>query len=174
MPALYVIRHGEPAMTGVLLGQTDPPLSSKGISDASRLAEVARDGIVYTSPLLRARQTASYLHSNPVIVPEFIEITYGVWDGLSWNEIELRYPEQARAKMKQWEAVTPPKAESWEHFCSRVRLGLSRVLQGELPAVIVGHEAVNAVIARELGNSQIHSYKQSYCELVEYRLEDSN
>jgi alpha-ribazole phosphatase len=171
MPTVYVMRHGEPAVTGVLLGQTDPPLSQAGASEAASVAKLLPDCVVYSSPLLRARQTAQRLHTNPVIVPEFIEITYGEWDGWCWREIEVEYPEQARAKMENWELITPPGAESWEHFCGRVRLGLSRVMKGRLPAVIVGHEAVNAVIARELGNSQIHSYKQSYCELVEYRLE---
>jgi broad specificity phosphatase PhoE len=170
MPALFVMRHAEPAVTGVLLGQSDPPLSAAGALMASRVAELLPPtGLIFSSPLLRARQTALFLHPTPEIVPEFTEITYGKWDGLSWNEIETRFPQQARAKIQNWESTTPFGGETWKHFSARVRQGLSRVRAGALPAIIVAHEAVNAVIACEFGNQQIQSYKQNYCEFVEYR-----
>ena len=34
VPALYVVRHGEPAVQGVMLGRMDPPLSEAGFRHA--------------------------------------------------------------------------------------------------------------------------------------------
>ena len=168
MPTLFVMRHGEPALTGVLLGQANPPLSDHGRLRAAVTANVLAGRLVFTSPLLRALETAQFLSSDPIIVPELTEISYGDWDGLTWKQIELKWPQLARSKIESWTTVTPPGGEAWDTFRQRVRTGLAQVLTRGIDAVLVGHEAVNAVIASELMNQEIQSYKQNYCEFTEY------
>src|SRR5215203_45609 len=104
MPALYVIRHAEPQITGVLCGQFDPPLSGAGQSMARDMATQLSipNCPIYTSPLLRAKQTACQIHPWPIILRDLAEISYGAWDGLSWNEIEERWPDLAAAKLSDW------------------------------------------------------------------------
>src|SRR5512147_817829 len=104
MPTLYVIRHAEPEIRDVISGQSDPPLSITG-RDQAELLRVPVN-IVYSSPLKRARQTAIYLNSCPVILSDLAEISYGAWDGLSWSEIERRWPEIAAAKIADWQGTT--------------------------------------------------------------------
>jgi len=140
MPALYVIRHAIPEITGVLSGQSDPPLSASGREKAAALHVPA--GVVYSSPLRRARETAAYLNPWPIIRADLAEISYGAWDGLSWDEIEMRWPDIASAKIANWTEVTPPDAESWEQFSARVRWALAEIVKGPLPAAIIAHEAV--------------------------------
>jgi probable phosphoglycerate mutase len=168
MPALYVIRHALPEITGVLSGQSDPPLSALGREKASRLHVPA--ATVYSSPLRRARETAIYLNPWPIIRQDLAEITYGAWDGLPWSEIESRWPETAAAKIGNWFQVTPPGGEDWERFSARVLRCLSGIVRGRLPAAIIAHEAVNAVIANQLTGSPINNYKQDYCEIKKYDL----
>lgn len=170
MPALYLIRHAEAATRGALLGQSDPPLSERGARQAACLRGRLPDCPVYSSPLLRARQTVWLLGKTPIVVPEFAEISYGEWDGLSWKEIEENWPEIARKKLNEWEFTTPPGGELWEHFALRVRLGLKRVREELLTAAIVAHEAVNAIIANDLTDCEVQSFKQDHCDVIEYQL----
>jgi broad specificity phosphatase PhoE len=171
MPALYVIRHAEPAITGVILGQCDPPLSETGIRQAQNLAGLLPDRvIVYSSPLRRAYQTAEQLFRPMIILADLAEISYGKWDGMTWAQIENNWPDIARDKLQNWQEVIPPGGELWQEFRERVTRALSRVISGPLPAAIVAHEAVNAAIVQELTNAAIQSYKQQYCEIKQYDL----
>lgn len=164
MPALYLIRHAQPAITGVLLGQADPPLSEEGRKQAAAL-RLPEPCAVYTSPLRRALQTAEYLADDAVVVPDLAEITYGAWDGASWDEIEQRWPELARRKLADWEGVTPPGGETFLRFRSRIAAAFASIQEAMAPCAIVGHEAVNAVILSLLGNVDFLSYRQAYGEL---------
>jgi broad specificity phosphatase PhoE len=170
MPALYVIRHAQPAIGGVLLGQSDPPLSEIGEQQATALAGSVPDCAVYSSPLRRAIQTAHFLCSTPIILHDLAEITYGEWDGLPWVEIERKWPDIAKKKLNDWERQTSPGGESWDTFHARVSRALHRIANGSLPAAVVAHEAVNAVIGSVLAGSAIQSYKQKHCEILQYDL----
>lgn len=164
MPTLYLLRHSEPAVRGVLLGQSDSPLSEAGRETRISLPAVER---VYASPLLRARQTAGSHELRYEVVEGLREITYGPWDGKTWDEIERSWPDVAHRKTLDWFGVTPPGGEPWSHFQHRVIAALESILASPLPALIIAHEAVHGVIAAKLsGESPLH-FKQGYCELVE-------
>ena len=81
---IYVIRHGQTELNsrGVLQGRSDRPLNETGIAQARAAAERLRDirfDRVYTSPLVRAVQTAQILAPDitPVIDARLIEMDYG-------------------------------------------------------------------------------------------------
>ena len=59
MRKLFLVRHAEPEVTGVLLGRSDPPLSEGGRAAAAELRLSVE--IVYSSPLRRALETAEAL-----------------------------------------------------------------------------------------------------------------
>jgi broad specificity phosphatase PhoE len=149
MPDLYVVRHAEPAVTGVLLGQCDPPLSENGRRQAGELLRDVRLARVYSSPLRRARETAELLArgAGVEVVEGLREITYGAWDGLTWAEIEARDGELARRKIADWSAVTPPGGEPWDEFLARVTRVFERIQRRPRPAAIVAHAAVNRILA---------------------------
>ena len=46
--------------------------------------------------------------------------------------------------------------------------GLARVLAGSCDAAIVAHLAVNSVIANRIAGSDVSSFQQEYCEILEY------
>jgi broad specificity phosphatase PhoE len=169
MPALYVVRHAEPAVTGVLLGQSDPPLSEFGRKQAANLG-VPASGPVYSSPLRRALETAHFLGPDPIVLPELAEISYGLWDGRPWAEIERKWPQLASQKLSAWQTATPPGGESWSCFYDRVLRALTPVLKGPLPAIIVAHEAVNAIISNCIAKNPITGYQQQYCEIRKYEI----
>jgi broad specificity phosphatase PhoE len=167
MPKLYLVRHAEPYVTGVLLGQSDPPLSDRGLRQAGNLQLACE--MIYTSPLQRALQTAVASGRAEVVrIPEFAEISLGQWDGLTWAEIEQKDSELASRKLNDWTGVTPPGGEPWADFERRVTAGLARVLAGSCDAAIVAHLAANSVIANRIAGSDVSSFQQEYCEILEY------
>ncbi len=87
---LYVIRHGETEWNATykVQGSVDVPLNENGISLAGKLADDLKDvrfDLAYTSPLLRARQTAEIVLAGrdvPLLVePRLTEIDFGELEG---------------------------------------------------------------------------------------------
>ncbi len=148
MPRLFLVRHSEPDITGVLLGQCDPPLSEAGRAQAALILEDVPLAIVYTSPLRRARETAELMaRGAPVVVIDGLrEITYGAWDGLTWADIEAADPDLAVNKLRDWRKFTPAGGEHWDTFVTRVKQAFEPLLLGPEPAAIVAHAAVNEIL----------------------------
>lgn len=159
MATVYLIRHAEPAVRGVFLGQMDPPLT-----DAARPAFALDVRIVYTSPLRRAMQTAAAIECDRVeVLPELRELGYGEWTGKTWEEIEERWPDLAREKLRNWTGVTPPGGESWTDFAERVARAWARIREGPFPAAVVAHQAVNAAL---VAPENPESFAQKYAEVI--------
>ena len=169
MPTLYVVRHGEPALRGVMLGRTDPPLSDAGRTQMRGVALPV--ALVFTSPLHRALESAELIAKNAeiVILSDLAEIGFGEWDGKSWSEIEAMDPELARRKLENWLAVTPPGGEPWSAFQQRVDSALEVVLTRGEDAAIVGHIAVNACIGSKVAGVDPLGFRQEYGQVYEYR-----
>jgi broad specificity phosphatase PhoE len=177
---------------GVLLGQSDPPLSDRGRRDAERAFSGLEVERVYSSPLRRARETAAFLRSpaEVTVLDDLAEISLGAWDGKSWEEVQRADPALANRKSEDWFGVIPPGGESWNFFAKRVLTALDRVRSGPMPAAIVAHWAVNSVIASAqtrqtkpsappcstplgravppVGPPQL--FQQAYCEVIEFDL----
>lgn len=101
MTRLYVVRHGQTEWNKLNRTQgcgNDLSLSNIGISQAQsiacRLKNLAVDAI-YSSDLKRAYETANEIskaHSIPVYVKqELREMNFGCWEGLTSEEIRLKY-----------------------------------------------------------------------------------
>lgn len=93
---ILLIRHGETDWNrgGRVMGTLPIPLNERGERQAQRLASVLRSGSVhaiYSSPVLRARQTATILAEallRPLhIEPALTEIGMGEWEGQYWNDL---------------------------------------------------------------------------------------
>ncbi len=148
MPSLFLLRHAEPAITGVLLGSLDPPLSEAGRKQAVTILNDVKLAMVYSSPLRRALETAqSIARGAPIeILNDLREISHGDWDGLTWNEIEARDPDLAARKLADWHGVPAPGGEPWPEFAARVSRAFEWIRSGPRPAAIVAHAAVNQLL----------------------------
>ncbi len=171
MRKLLLVRHAEPALTGVLLGHTDPPLGEAGLRRAREVLGLLRPAVVYTSPLERARQTAAVIAAPVVVLDELAEISFGDWDGKTWAEVEAAWPELARRKQADWLGVTPPGGEDWASFRLRIHRALDRIRGGPFPAVAVAHAGVNAEMAHQLTGADPAAFAQDYCGALEYELD---
>ena len=103
MRTIYLIRHGQPDFPGgkkMCLGKTDLPLSKLGKLQAGLLLPFFKDKqiTVFSSPLTRARQTAAMLERPVTVLPGLAELDMGQWDGLTFDEIRVRFPELYAAR----------------------------------------------------------------------------
>ena len=168
VPTLYLLRHGEPAVTGVLLGQSDPPLSEGGRAQMAAIRLSVE--VVYSSPLRRALDSARLLEVPLIVLPELAEIGLGEWDGRTWRDIEDSWPELAKRKAGDWTAVTPPGGEDWKHFTRRIDRALEEIRRGRFPAAVVAHVAVNAWFAHRISGATPLTFHQQYGQVNEYEL----
>ena len=105
MRKIYLIRHCLAKCPGgkrICLGQTDVPLGKEGRLQAVELKKCFKSipyTAVFTSPLLRAYETAVYL-GDPVVINSLKEAGAGDWDGLSFDEITEKWPELYEARGK--------------------------------------------------------------------------
>lgn len=115
-------------MAGRFCGHSDPELNERGQQQLAgvvdRLSEYAIRRI-YTSDRRRAQQTAEAIASHFGIGfevrPGLREIHFGLWEGLSWSEIEACDPVLARSWAEQYPSGTAPGGESLQQFERRVR-----------------------------------------------------
>ena len=148
MTELLLVRHGETDWNRErrFQGHADPPLNETGREQAHALAaELTSEGIelVYTSDLARAVETAEIvaarLGAAVRSMRDLREIDVGEWQGLTWQEIEERYPDGARswrARGYGWET-----GETYEELGDRVVAALRRIAfdHPEERVLVVGH-----------------------------------
>ncbi|WP_373483641.1 histidine phosphatase family protein [Acetobacterium sp.] len=162
MRSIYLIRHCQPAYpNGVkcCLGKLDLSLSEEGRLEAKKLAtyfsKIALSTII-TSPLARSRQTAEIISNGryPIVsVVELEEIDTGLWDGLPFDLIKQKYPEDYQQRGENLARVPFPKGESYHQVLMRTEPCIEKMMKnykGNL--AIVGHTCVNqGLLSRWMG-----------------------
>jgi len=148
---VILVRHGETSWNqdGKFLGHSNPGLNERGISQARAVAGLlfSEDiDLIFSSDLRRAIETSQIIartHKLPVIVTPFLrEINFGVWEGLTFVEIEKHYPVLLSKWMKDPFKVRIPRGETAEDVRYRVIEAwnfLALKASGEKTVVIVAH-----------------------------------
>lgn len=157
MTCFVLIRHGETDwnVEGRWQGQVDVPLNARGLAQADRLAEELAANLqvdeIYSSDLLRARQTAAPIASAfdlPVWIDARLrEIHQGEWQGLQVTEIEARYERLFHRRTQDPWSIAPPGGETAIQVRLRVEAALSEnaARHPSGTVVIVSHGFVLAV-----------------------------
>jgi len=185
---LYLIRHAATdnnrARPPILQGRrTDPGLSEEGRRQARLTAQALADrpiDCVYSSPLLRARETAEAIAAPHGLEVEFddglIEADVGDWEGRAWDEVERTDPEAYRL-FRDDAAVNPYLGgENLSTVLDRARPALERLMDANLgrTIVVVAHNVVNRSYLTHLLNTPLAKYRsipQENCgiNLIRYR-----
>jgi broad specificity phosphatase PhoE len=154
---LYLVRHGQTASNreGVGLGREDVALTDFGQLQAARLArrfaEVQVDRVV-TSPLLRARQTATALAAElPLeIEPDdaLLELDVGETEGMPFPEMREKYPDFLRL----WASpdcahVRMPGGESLQDLSDRLDPFVEHLREAQLESLaVVSHNFTTKIL----------------------------
>jgi alpha-ribazole phosphatase len=154
---LYLVRHGQVAdgHTDRYHGHNDIGLSASGVQQfeklAAQLAPLPLAG-VYASDLTRARIGAEIISRGrevmAQVIPEFREVNFGVWEGLSFTEIAERYPEELEARFKDLATFRIPGGESLTDLRLRALPRLTGLIQKhhQEAFLIVAHAGINRVL----------------------------
>ena len=150
---LYLVRHGQAdTPPNTCIGQTNIPLTEKGIQQILHdtlptLRELKlQHPLLLSSPLLRTMQSATII-SEELTIPlkkhaAFQEINMGAWDGLSFSEIQQRWPDQYEARGKNFSTFRPPYGESFSDLQQRVVGAFHPFFNEARPIIIVTHAGV--------------------------------
>jgi broad specificity phosphatase PhoE len=166
--SLILVRHGETEGQSSIryYGRTDVPLSELGRAQmraAARELATLNFTHVFASPLSRAHEGARIVAGDRlqvITINEFVEVDFGLFEGLTADEIRSRHPEE----FARWERgrLSPhyayPDGESRAAFSERIERGVARMLgmAGAAPAIpsilVVAHRGVIRAIARILAD----------------------
>ena len=156
------IRHAPvPGSEGRLNGRREVDCDTSDQASFRVLAALLPgDAVAVVSPLKRTRQTLAAIAaagarlSEPVVEPDFVEQSFGCWEGLSWTEMQARDPEAYAAFWRNPTRNAPPGGESFAAQMRRTAAAIER-----LTAAFAGRDIVSvshggtirAAVAHALG-----------------------
>jgi probable phosphoglycerate mutase len=152
---IFLVRHAETAWNaeGRWQGQHDVPLSDRGRDQARalglRLAGTAL-GSAFCSTLGRTRETADLVLGDRLraeAVPDLVEICYGAWEGVSDDEVSVRWPDLHRKWREAPHEMRMIDGESLADVERRVVPALERIVETtEGDVLVVAHGGVNRLL----------------------------
>jgi 2,3-bisphosphoglycerate-dependent phosphoglycerate mutase len=169
---LVLIRHALPIRLEVDNGPADPPLSSVGVSQAEAVAAefpVGSLDALYTSPLLRARQTATPIEAS-------VGLDAMVADGIAeWDRDANAYVpiEQLREESPEaWAALASGELHRLgidvESFLGRVNGTLDAIAvahRGQRVGVVCHGGVINVYLAGVLGLDRLLFFQPGYTSI---------
>ncbi len=146
-PRVYLVRHGDTPWTvsGQMTGRSDLPLTEEGERQARDLAPRLRDvraARVWTSPLLRARQTAALAgFPDAETDPDLQEWDYGAYEG--------RHSRDVRAERPGWRLFIDgcPGGEMPDAVGVRADRVIARLRAAAADVIVFGHRDLLRVLA---------------------------
>lgn len=135
---VILIRHGEcdGNAKDMFRGQMDFPLNERGLKQAYEAGQAARElGIeaIYSSPLLRARQTAQSVADacglQIVLCPGINNVCLGAWEGRVKEQIAVEQPDLWKTWMNDPEDLTFPGMEPLTEVMARSRVALDEIVK---------------------------------------------
>lgn len=174
------MRHGAARRTrGRCVGHCDVPLSARGRAEMRELGRrlaarwPAPPGAMTASDLRRAADSlellaASWGHPAPfahpahpappppplVLEPRLRELSFGLWEGRRWEEIEHSDPVRFRSWTERWVTHGPPGGESFADLVRRAASWLDELrARGSAGRhLVVAHAgSIRALLAHTLG-----------------------
>ena len=152
------VRHGQTDwnLQGRLQGRSDLPLDATGIAQAQASADCLADetvSAIVSSPLLRARQTATIISKNlgvsVLIENDLIERDFGALEGQLVKEIA---PASCTGLELASMEKLPAETEPWASVCERVSAGVEKWLN-DFPGqrlLFVSHYGVFSALCQSL------------------------
>jgi probable phosphoglycerate mutase len=147
---MVLVRHGASVLSPErrFSGRVDVPLSPDGAAQArqvaSRLAKRPDVKAVVSSPLRRARRTAETIAEALGLTvttdDDLVETDFGDWEGLTFAEVQQRWPDLLTAWLASPE-IAPPQGESFVATAERVLRARDRLVAAYPTAsvVVVSH-----------------------------------
>jgi len=148
--AIFLTRHGESVANTIGVVGGDSLLTDQGRDYAKCLSEFIEKQpevngkylSVWTSTLKRTIETASFLKQDPVPWRALCEIQVGICDGLTYEEIEKKHPDEWKARAKDKLNYRYPQGESYIDVIARLEPVIFELERMKGPVLVIGHRAV--------------------------------
>ena len=191
MAKLILLRHlkSQWNLENRFTGWTDVPLSMEGVENAKevsdKLAGVKIDK-VYTSPLIRNRETTSLILENlgkkdaPIVINKALdERNYGALQGLNKDEVKKQYgEEQVKLWRRSWDQA-PPEGESLKDVYERAVSFFKEYVGKDLESgkdilVVASHNSLRALVKyiENISDEEITDFEISYGGLLKYEFDN--
>jgi broad specificity phosphatase PhoE len=177
---IFLVRHGATVLTAEdrFAGATDVPLSDEGRAQARRLAlrlSGEKIAAIYASPLGRTVETAQLIgqpHGLDVLTREGLrEISHGRWEGMTRDEVEAQFAEEAADWDRDPYTFAPISGESGLAVTARALPELIEIVRSHPGAhvLVVSHKATIRLLLSSLLGFDPRRYRdnldQSPCAL---------
>ncbi len=156
---VYLFRHGEVdhKYKKRFRGVIDCDLSPEG----DRMSQVNAEFLVLekvdkviTTGLRRADRVGQLVAKGGIpheINTGFREAQFGKWEGMSWDEVRIQFPEEARRYHAEFRTLRFPGGESVEEIQKRVLAAWDSVVNSTFSKIaIVGHSTTNYCLMSHL------------------------
>lgn len=156
MTQIMLVRHGETEwnVSEIFRGRRNVRLNEIGIKQAELLTAYLIDlkvEAIYSSPLKRALDTAKSIakhHGLDVnIAPGLTDFNYGVWEGLTHQDVRSKYRGLYKRWLKEPHLVKIPNGESLSEVRERAKNVVDKALLKHIGTVVlVSHRVINKVL----------------------------
>ncbi len=174
---LLFLRHGQTNwnLENKIQGSSDTMLNDQGIEQAKKLAKnilKSNHNIckIYTSKQMRAIDTAKilslYMTVDYEVVEGLEEINFGEWEGLSWNEIKDKFPEEYIKWCNNRRYSKSHQGESYQEMLERVLKAIKNIIsKNRENVIVVTHSGVIMAL-------QCYLTKTSFSDIGNFRLDN--
>ncbi len=158
---LYLVRHGATPQTmeDKFSGSEGVPLSEQGRQQVERLAQRLRDreiAAAYSSPMDRTVKTAEIIirpHGLQLTTLDGLrEISHGHWEGMTRQEVELRYAEEYATWEQDPFTFAPEGGETGLSVLSRALPAIREIVSRhkDQNVLVVSHKATLRLLISSL------------------------
>ena len=167
---IYIIRHGltDWNIEKKLQGRTDISLNETGRKMAEEAGKLYKDvpfDICYSSPLLRARETAEILFSDrdvPIVYDDRLrEMSFVIYEGIKVSFKDTNSPLYSLFKDPE-SYKGAAEGESFDDLFDRTGSFIKEIIEPAIEAdknvIIVGHGALNCSIICQMQNIPLKNF----------------
>ena len=137
---IIFIRHGETDLNKakVYFGHLDPDLNEKGIEQLRNTKilfkkKEEKPDIVFSSDLKRCSQSMEIFEIDEgiekILSKEFREISFGIFEGKTYEEIKNEYPEETERMINDWRNFKADKGESLKDVMIRTVKKMDEIIE---------------------------------------------
>ncbi|MCL6414838.1 histidine phosphatase family protein [Aestuariirhabdus sp. Z084] len=155
MIRIYMLRHGTTPwnVQKRIQGHTDIALLPQAFDLLCNtpVANRYKELTWFSSPLLRAVETAKALGLNAVTEPALIEMEWGEWEGQTLAELRAMQPEVMSREEAKGLFMTPPQGENPSQVITRLMAWLSELAPQSDIGLVTHKGVIRAAIAQACG-----------------------
>ena len=194
-----ILRHGDCAVDVWLRGRTDSLLTEQGHEKmCTQLKQLKTSDYqkVLTSPAKRCLAFAEAQFQNLEISDSWQERAFGIFDGLSYQQVESSYPAELQAYLQQPFDYDLQEGETFKQFQQRIQQAWTELIESDCESILLvthggpmrlvlqsilnlsnetlfhielGYASMVSIEVFNADDFECDQYSETFCKLVEIR-----